>query len=134
MELTKKTMQIAMIGLGKMGANMTVRLLNDGHNVVAYDLSEEAIAKAEAAGATGARSLDEVVSSLSAPRAVWVMVPAGDPTEKTIQALSERLSPGDLIIDGGNSNFHETMRRGAEVEAKGLHFVDVGNQWRCLGP
>ena len=133
MELTKKTMQIAMIGLGKMGANMTVRLLNDGHTVVAYDLNEEAIAEAESAGATGARSLDEVVSNLAAPRVVWVMVPAGTPTEKTIEALSERLSPGDVIIDGGNSNFHETMRRGSEVEAKGMHFVDVGTSGGVWG-
>ena len=82
MELKKKTMQIAMIGLGKMGANMVVRLLKDGHRVVAYDLNESAIAKAEEAGAIGARTLDEVIEKLSAPRAVWVMVPAGDPTEK----------------------------------------------------
>ena len=133
MELTKKTMQIAMIGLGKMGANMTVRLLNDGHKVVAYDLNEAAIVQAEDAGATGARSLDEVVDKLSAPRVVWVMVPAGAPTSKTIQALAERLSPGDVIIDGGNSNFHDTMRHGEEVESKGLHFVDVGTSGGVWG-
>ena len=126
-------MQIAMIGLGKMGANMTVRLLKDGHKVVANDLNEEAIVRAEAAGARGARSLDEVIEKLSAPRVVWVMVPAGNPTEKTVQALAERLSPGDVIIDGGNSNFHETMRRGAEVEAKGIHFVDVGTSGGVWG-
>ena len=133
MELKKKTMQIAMIGLGKMGANMTVRLLKDGHRVVAYDLNESAIAQAEEAGATGARTLDEVIEKLEAPRAVWVMVPAGDPTEKTVQALSEKLEAGDLIIDGGNSNFHQTVRRGKEVEAKGLHFVDVGTSGGVWG-
>lgn len=133
MELKKKTMQIAMIGLGKMGANMTVRLLNDGHRVVAFDLNEDAIKEAESAGATGARSLDEVVEKLEAPRVVWVMVPAGKPTESTIQTLSEKLSPGDLIIDGGNSNFHNTMRRGETVEAKGLHFVDVGTSGGVWG-
>ncbi|MEM8485542.1 MAG: phosphogluconate dehydrogenase (NAD(+)-dependent, decarboxylating) [Bacteroidota bacterium] len=126
-------MQIAMIGLGKMGANMTVRLLNDGHSVVAFDLNEEAIAQAESAGATGARTLDEVVEKLAAPRVVWVMVPAGKPTESTVQALSEKLSPGDVIIDGGNSNFHNTMRRGETVEAKGIGFVDVGTSGGVWG-
>lgn len=126
-------MQIAMIGLGKMGANMTVRLLNDGHKVVAFDLNESAIAQAEAAGASGARTLDEVVEKLAAPRVVWVMVPAGDPTEKTIQALVERLEPGDVIIDGGNSNFHNTVRRGKELEAKGISFVDVGTSGGVWG-
>ena len=133
MELKKKTMQIAMIGLGKMGANMTVRLLNDGHKVVAFDLNESAIAQAEAAGATGARTLDEVVEKLSAPRVVWVMVPAGDPTEKTVQALAEKLEPGDVIIDGGNSNFHNTVRRGIEIEAQGISFVDVGTSGGVWG-
>jgi 6-phosphogluconate dehydrogenase len=126
-------MQIAMIGLGKMGANMTVRLLNDGHNVVAFDLNEPAIAQAEAAGAVGARTLDEVVEKLATPRVVWVMVPAGDPTEKTIQALVERLDPGDVIIDGGNSNFHNTVRRGKEIEAQGISFVDVGTSGGVWG-
>ena len=126
-------MQIAMIGLGKMGANMTVRLLNDGHSVVAFDLNETAITEAEAAGATGARTLDEVVEKLSAPRVVWVMVPAGKPTESTIQALAEKLEPGDVIIDGGNSNFHNTMRRGETVEAKGIGFVDVGTSGGVWG-
>lgn len=126
-------MQIAMIGLGKMGANMTVRLLNDGHKVVAFDLNESAIAQAEAAGATGARTLDEVVEKLSTPRVVWVMVPAGDPTEKTVQALAEKLEPGDVIIDGGNSNFHNTVRRGIEIEAQGISFVDVGTSGGVWG-
>lgn len=133
MELKKNTMQIAMIGLGKMGANMTVRLLNDGHQVVAFDLNESAITEAESAGATGARSLDEVVEKMAAPRVVWVMVPAGKPTESTIEALMEKLEPGDLIIDGGNSNFHNTMRRGAAVEEKGLNFVDVGTSGGVWG-
>ncbi|MDZ4700711.1 MAG: decarboxylating 6-phosphogluconate dehydrogenase [Rhodothermales bacterium] len=133
MEVTKKTMQIAMIGLGKMGANMTVRLLNDGHNVVAFDLNDDAVRKAEAAGAVGARTLDEVVAKMKAPRVVWVMVPAGKATESTVQALADRLSPGDLIIDGGNSNFKGTMELGASVEARGLHFVDVGTSGGVWG-
>ena len=107
-------MDIAMIGLGKMGANMTTRLLGKGHRVVAYDVKEEAVGAAEAGGAIGARTLDEVVGKLSAPRAVWVMVPSGKPTDDTIAALAGRLSPGDIVIDGGNSNYKDTMRRAAE--------------------
>jgi 6-phosphogluconate dehydrogenase len=98
-------MEIAMIGLGKMGANMTTRLLGKGHRVVAFDVKAEAVRSAEAGGAIGARTLDEVVGKLSAPRAVWVMVPAGEPTDATIMALAERLSPGDIVADGGNSNY-----------------------------
>ena len=119
-------MEIAMIGLGKMGANMTTRLLGKGHRVVAFDVKEEAVRSAEAGGAIGARTLDEAVGKLSAPRAVWVMVPAGEPTDATIMALAERLSPGDIVIDGGNSNYKDTMRRAAALKEKGLHFVDVG--------
>ncbi|HEX2710148.1 MAG TPA: NAD(P)-binding domain-containing protein, partial [Candidatus Deferrimicrobium sp.] len=106
-------MDIAMIGLGKMGANMTTRLLGKGHRVVVFDLKEEAVRSAEAGGAIGARTLDEVVEKLSVTRAVWVMVPAGKPTDDTIAALAlaERLSPGDIVIDGGNSNYKDTMRR-----------------------
>ena len=122
-----------MIGLGKMGANMAVRLLNDGHQVVAYDLNEDAIREAEAAGAVGARTLDEVVAKLERPRVAWVMVPAGKPTESTVEALRERLEPGDLIVDGGNSNFKNTVRRGAWVEEKGVNFVDVGTSGGVWG-
>ena len=128
-------MKIAMIGLGKMGANMTTRLLGKGHHVVAYDVKEEAVRAAEAGGAIGARTLDEVVEKLSPPRAVWVMVPAGKPTDDTIAALAlaERLSPGDIVIDGGNSNYKDTMRRAAALKEKGLHFVDVGTSGGVWG-
>jgi 6-phosphogluconate dehydrogenase len=128
-------MKIAMIGLGKMGANMTTRLLGKGHHVVAYDVKEEAVRSAEAGGAIGARTLDEVVEKLAAPRAVWVMVPAGKPTDDTIAALAlaERLSPGDIVIDGGNSNYKDTMRRAASLKEKGLHFVDVGTSGGVWG-
>ena len=126
-------MEIAMIGLGKMGANMTTRLLGKGHRVVAFDLKEEAVRAAEAGGATGARTLDEVVGKLAAPRAVWVMVPAGKPTDDTIAALAGRLSPGDIVIDGGNSNYKDTMRRAAELKGKRLHFVDVGTSGGVWG-
>lgn len=126
-------MEIAMIGLGKMGANMTTRLLEKGHRVVAFDLKEEAVRVAEAGGAIGARSLDEAVGKLSAPRAVWVMVPAGKPTDDTITALAEHLSPGDIVVDGGNSNYKDTMRRAAALKEKGLHFVDVGTSGGVWG-
>ena len=102
-------MDIAMIGLGKMGANMTTRLLRGGHRVVVYDLNERAIQTAEAEGAEGARILDEVVEKLPPPRVVWVMVPAGDPTEQTIRALAERLSPGDVVVDA--DQLHEGSGR-----------------------
>jgi 6-phosphogluconate dehydrogenase len=127
-------MDIAMIGLGKMGANMTTRLLRGGHRVVAYDLAEKAIQSAEAAGAEGARTLDEVVAKLAPPRVVWVMVPAGDPTESTLNELAARLSAGDTIIDGGNSNYKDTMRRAEMLfEGKGILLVDVGTSGGVWG-
>ena len=102
-------MDIAMVGLGKMGANMTTRLLRGGHRVVAYDLNETAIQSTEKMGAEGARTLDEMVSKLEAPRVVWVMVPAGTPTEETVRALAERMDPGDTVIDGGNSYYQDDV-------------------------
>jgi 6-phosphogluconate dehydrogenase len=126
-------MEIAMIGLGKMGANMTTRLLRGGHRMVAYDLNKDAIQKAKIEGAEGARSLDEVVEKLSSPRVVWVMVPAGNPTESTVNALAERLSPGDIIIDGGNSNYKDSQRRATALKEQGLFFVDVGTSGGVWG-
>ena len=126
-------MEIAMIGLGKMGANMTTRLLQDGHRVVAFDLNEPAILAAEKGGAEGARTLEEVVSSLETPRSVWVMVPAGTPTESTVMTLAELLSPGDIIIDGGNSNYKDTVRRAEALKEKGIYFVDVGTSGGVWG-
>jgi 6-phosphogluconate dehydrogenase len=126
-------MDIAMIGLGKMGANMTTRLLMKGHRVVAYDFKEEAVRAAEAGGAIGVRTQDEVVEKLSAPRAVWVMVPAGKPTDATIMALADQLSPGDIVVDGGNSNYKDTMRRAAALKEAGLHLVDVGTSGGVWG-
>ena len=126
-------MQIAMVGLGRMGANMTKRLLQGGHEVVAFDVNEEAVRAAEAEGAIGARTLDAVAQKLTAPRTVWVMVPAGDPTEKTVMTLTEKLAAGDVIIDGGNSNYKETMRRAETIRAKGLHYVDVGTSGGVWG-
>ena len=126
-------MDIAMIGLGKMGANMATRLMHAGHRVVAYDVNESAIQAVEALGAQGARSLDELVAKLPVPRVVWVMVPSGKITDDTISALAERLSAGDVIIDGGNSNYKESVRHAAEVAEKGLHFLDAGTSGGVWG-
>jgi len=126
-------MDIGMIGLGKMGANMVARLLNGGHRVVAYDLNEAAIQAVEKAGAVGARTLDEVVAKLPTPRVIWVMVPSGKITDDTIQALAERLVIGDVIIDGGNSNYKDSIRHAAEVGQKGLSFLDVGTSGGIWG-
>jgi 6-phosphogluconate dehydrogenase len=116
-----------------MGANMTTRLLGKGHRVVAYDVKAEAVQAAASGGAIGVRTLDEVAGKLSPPRAVWVMVPAGKPTDDTIAALADRLSPGDIVVDGGNSNYKDTMRRAAALEEKGLRFVDVGTSGGVWG-
>jgi 6-phosphogluconate dehydrogenase len=126
-------MDIGMIGLGKMGANMTARLLRGGHRVVVFDLDEEAIGAAENEGAEGARSLDKVVSKLSPPRAIWVMVPAGEATNNTIKTLGELLSPGDVVIDGGNSYYRDSQRHASVLEQLGLDFVDVGTSGGVWG-
>ncbi|NDJ60538.1 MAG: decarboxylating 6-phosphogluconate dehydrogenase [Chloroflexi bacterium] len=126
-------MQLGMIGLGKMGANMTKRLLDGGHQLVVTDLNADAIAAAEAEGATGAQSMAALVAKLDAPRAVWVMVPAGDPTENTIKNLMAVLEPGDTIIDGGNSYYVDSVRRAEMLKEHGLHFVDVGTSGGVWG-
>jgi len=122
-----------MIGLGRMGGNMVTRLLQGGHQVVAYDRSAEATKAAEDRGAVGAYSLEEVVQKMNRPRAIWVMVPAGDPTESTIQTLAKLMAADDTIIDGGNSNWHDSIRRAAELEARGLRFVDAGTSGGIWG-
>ena len=122
-----------MIGLGRMGANMTTRLLGGGHRVVAFDRAPDAVAAAVKGGATGAASLAELVGALAAPRAVWVMVPAGDPTESTIRALADALAPGDTVIDGGNSNYRDSMRRGGFLETKQIRFIDAGTSGGIWG-
>ena len=126
-------MHIAMIGLGKVGANTTRRLLKGGHRVVVSDLNPEAIAAAVAEGAVAVGSLNDLPRSLAGPRVAWVMVPSGDPTERVIETLAEILSPGDVIIDGGNSNYKDSMRRAAFLEEKGLYFVDVGTSGGVWG-
>jgi 6-phosphogluconate dehydrogenase len=126
-------MQLAMIGLGKMGGNMAERLIRGGHRVVAHARTEESIRAAEANGADGARSLDEVVAKLKPPRVIWLMVPAGEATETTIHNLLERLAPGDTIVDGGNSNYKDTVRRAGLVEARGLQYIDCGTSGGIWG-
>jgi len=126
-------MKIGMVGLGKMGANMTTRLLRGGHEVVVYDRSADAVRTAAGGGAQPGASLEALVGALAAPRAVWVMVPSGDPTEQTVRALGELLSTGDAIIDGGNSNYKDTMRRGAMLKEKGIDYVDAGTSGGVWG-
>ena len=126
-------MDIAMIGLGKMGANMAQRLMNGGHRVVVYDINEEAIQASEKAGAVGARSLVELAAKLPVPRIVWVMVPSGKITDETITALTALFSPGDIIIDGGNSNYKDSIRHAAEAGQKGVGFLDAGTSGGVWG-
>ena len=126
-------MQMAMIGLGRMGGNMVERLMRKGHKTVVWDRSADAIAKYQKMGSTPAKDLEDLVAKLETPRVVWIMVPAGDPTEQTIASLLPSLTKGDIIIDGGNSNFHDTMRRAKELAAKGIEFVDSGTSGGIWG-
>jgi len=119
-------LKIGMVGLGRMGANMSLRIMQHGHEVVAWDRNEESVKGVASEGAQGAGSLEELVKALEPPRAVWIMLPSGDPTELTIKALEEVLDKGDVIIDGGNSNFHFAIADAERLEAKGIHFVDAG--------
>lgn len=126
-------MKIGMIGLGKMGANMTERLIRSGHGVVGFDLDAGAVQEIVGAGASGATSLDDLVGQLSAPRVVWMMVPHGEPVDATVAALQPLLEPGDTIVDGGNSYYKETQRRAAECAASGHNYVDVGTSGGVWG-
>jgi len=126
-------MQIGMVGLGRMGGNMTTRLLRGGHEVVVMDRNPDAVATAVSGGATGTSTLEELVAALHPPRAVWVMVPSGQPTEDTVQALKGLLAPGDVVIDGGNSNYKDSMRRGEDLAGAGIGFVDAGTSGGIWG-
>jgi 6-phosphogluconate dehydrogenase len=119
-------MKIGMIGLGKMGYNLTLNLLDHKHEVVAFDVSQEAVAKASNDGATGASSVEDLISKLDQPKVVWVMVPAGEITEKVLEQLQGLLSQGDMVIDGGNSNYKLSIARYNMFKEKGIHFFDVG--------
>jgi len=126
-------MRIGFVGLGRMGANMVRRLLRDGHEVVAYNRTPEKTKEIEGEGAMAAFSIAELVSKLQKPRAVWVMVPAGDATEAQIEELMEHLEAGDTIIDGGNTNFHDDQRRHAALAQKGVNYVDAGTSGGIWG-
>ncbi len=126
-------MQIAMVGLGRMGANMAQRLLRGGHDVVGFDPAPDARSALEQKGAITAASLDQMVAQLKAPRVIWLMVPAGPITDSTITGLMPLLSAGDTIIDGGNSNYRDTQRRAAAVAPRGLNYVDSGTSGGVWG-
>jgi 6-phosphogluconate dehydrogenase len=127
-------MQIGFVGLGRMGGNMVHRIKRDSdHDVVAFDFSAEAVEKAGGVGATGADSLEDLVSKLEAPRNVWIMVPAGDPTQQTVDKLAELLEEGDMIIDGGNSRWTDDKARAEQLAPKGIHYVDVGTSGGVWG-
>ncbi len=126
-------MELAMIGLGKMGGNMARRLMGGGHTVVAWARKPEAVNALVTEGAVGAESLEDVVKKLSAPRVAWVMVPSGGPTESTVERLAGLLEEGDTVVDGGNSNYHDTVRRGAMLAERGINYVDVGTSGGVWG-
>mgnify|MGYP000515944318 CR=1 FL=1 len=128
------SVQIGFVGLGRMGGNMVHRIHRDSdHKVVAFDPDAEAVTKAEGVGATGAHSLEELVEKLDAPRMVWIMVPAGDATQSTVENLADLLDSGDTIVDGGNSRWSDDKARAAQLEPKGINYVDVGTSGGVWG-
>ncbi|MBI4561331.1 MAG: NADP-dependent phosphogluconate dehydrogenase, partial [Candidatus Rokubacteria bacterium] len=126
-------MELGFVGLGRMGGHMVERLLGGGHRVVAYNRSPEPVSRAVAKGATGAGSLEELVKTLTTPRAVWVMLPAGPPTEEAVGALGPLLDPDDTIIDGGNSYFKDDIRRAEGLRRRSVHYLDVGTSGGIWG-
>src|SRR6184192_797427 len=125
-------MQLGMIGLGRMGANIVRRLMRDGHECVVYDVGPEAVAELESEGAVGTASLDEFVAKLDRPRVAWVMIPAGI-TGRVVDELAARMEPGDIIIDGGNSYYRDDVDRAKELEKRGIHYIDVGTSGGVFG-
>src|SRR5687767_15132617 len=126
-------MQLGMVGLGRMGANLVRRLMRDGHECVVFDVNPDAIEELAGEGATGAESLDDFVSKLDKPRAAWVMVPAGEITESTVDELGSRLEKGDTIIDGGNSFYRDDIRRAASLAERGIDYIDCGTSGGVFG-
>ena len=126
-------MQLGMVGLGKMGGNMVRRLMHAGHQCVVSDLSHQNVQELSKEGATSSSSLDDFVSKLTKPRAAWVMVPAGNPTEQTVMSLGQKFESGDIIIDGGNSYFKDDVRRSQKLKERGIHYIDVGTSGGVWG-
>jgi len=126
-------MQIGVVGLGRMGANIVRRLMRDGHSCVVFDVVPEAVKNLKKDGATGASSVPDLVQKLSRPRAVWVMVPAGDVTGKAIEDLASHMETGDIIIDGGNSYYRDDIRRAADLSDRGIHHIDCGTSGGVWG-
>jgi 6-phosphogluconate dehydrogenase len=126
-------MELGLIGLGKMGFNMAERLRQGGHKVVGFDFNAEAVGKLTATGSVGVQSLEDLAKNLKAPRAIWIMVPAGDPVDQTIAKLEPFMQKGDIFIDGGNSNYKDSQRRHAQLTPKGFQFVDVGTSGGIWG-
>ena len=126
-------MELGIVGLGRMGSNMARRLMKDGHAIFAYDVNPDAVKGLEGEGATGADSLADFVKEMTAPRAVWVMVPAGKITEETVEGLEGVLEAGDTIIDGGNSYYRDDMRRGKRAGEKGIDYIDCGTSGGVFG-
>jgi len=130
---TETPMQLGMVGLGRMGANLVRRLMRDGHTCVGTDVSADAVAALATEGMTAAASPQELVQALEPPRAVWVMVPAGEITERAVAGLADLLSPGDTVIDGGNTRYHDDIRRAEELASRGIHYLDVGTSGGVFG-
>jgi 6-phosphogluconate dehydrogenase len=126
-------MDLGLIGLGKMGGNMAERLRHGGHRIVGFDFSAEAVKRLSDTGSVGVNSLEELVKNLPTPRAIWIMVPAGDPVDQTIAKLKSLLDKGDILIDGGNSNYKDSQRRYAQLQPEGFNFVDVGTSGGVWG-
>src|SRR5262245_43288855 len=126
-------MQLGFVGLGRMGLNMVTRLIRGGHHIVAFDRNPDQTVRAQEAGASGVASLEALVQALAPPRCVWVMIPAGAATESTVTALAELLVAGDVIVDGGNTNFHDDVRRADALRGRGIAYVDAGTSGGIWG-
>jgi 6-phosphogluconate dehydrogenase len=128
-----RPMELGVVGLGRMGANITRRLVRDGHTCVVSDLDPAAVERLTSEGALGTPAVEELVAALHPPRAVWVMVPSGEPTESAVRDLAVRLEPGDIVIDGGNTFYRDDMRRAAELGERGIRYVDCGTSGGVYG-
>ena len=126
-------MQLGVVGLGRMGANIVRRLMRNGHDCVVYDVNGDAVRELAGEGASASRNLEDLVAQLDKPRPVWVMLPAGEVTERTVLQLAELMAPGDIVIDGGNSYYKDDIRRAQALKPKGLHYVDVGTSGGVWG-